>query len=158
MVSDLVDAYEDVSFSREEVLLHSSPFYEMLYCCSGNIQYLPGTNRYRIRHGDILIILPGTSHRPLYLETLTEPYRRYLLWIAPKFVKQVTRTWPDLVGNHIPHTFLFLIFKSSRATKLFCGFLHLINTLQHPLQNARQVWFLPSSTALNCTILLGMFL
>ena len=82
MDSAYVDAHEDVSTSRDEVQLHSHTFHELLYCLSGNLDYLVGTQRYRLHRGDIVIIPPGISHRPLFLGQLTEPYRRMVLWIS----------------------------------------------------------------------------
>ena len=82
MDSAYVDAHEDISTSRDEVQLHSHTFYELIYCHSGSLDYLVGTQRYRLQRGDIVIIPPGISHRPLFLDLLTEPYRRIVLWIS----------------------------------------------------------------------------
>ncbi|MGN0975721.1 MAG: helix-turn-helix domain-containing protein [Gemmiger sp.] len=106
MNSDYVDTHEDVSFSRDVVQLHSHTFHELIYCCSGNIQYLLGTERYRVQRGDVIIIPPGASHRPLYLEQLTEPYRRYVLWVSPRFVSEMSALWPSLFAAYVPHTLL----------------------------------------------------
>ena len=38
----------------------------MIYCTGGSTQYLLGTQRYRLRHGDIVLIPPGVSHRPCW--------------------------------------------------------------------------------------------
>ena len=96
MDSDYVDAHEDVSTSRDEVQLHSHTFYELLYCHSGNLDYLVGTQRYRLQRGDIVIVPPGVSHRPLFLDQLTEPYRRMVLWVSCNFVASFTRLFPPL--------------------------------------------------------------
>lgn len=96
MDSDYVDAHEDVSTSRDEVQLHSHTFYELLYCHSGNLDYLVGTQRYRLQRGDIVIVPPGVSHRPLFLDQLTEPYRRMVLWISCSFIASFTRLFPPL--------------------------------------------------------------
>ena len=85
MDSAYVDAHEDISTSRDEVQLHSHTFYELIYCHSGSLDYLVGTQRYRLQRGDIVIIPPGISHRPLFLDLLTEPYRRIVLWISCNF-------------------------------------------------------------------------
>ena len=85
MDSAYVDAHEDISTSRDEVQLHSHTFYELIYCHSGSLDYLVGTQRYRLQRGDIVIIPPGISHRPLFLDLLTEPYRRMVLWISCNF-------------------------------------------------------------------------
>ena len=68
MDSAYVDAHEDISTSRDEVQLHSHTFYELIYCHSGSLDYLVGTQRYRLQRGDIVIIPPGISHRPLFLD------------------------------------------------------------------------------------------
>ena len=84
-----VNCLEDTNFTKDIVQLHSHTFYELLYCRSGNIQYLLGADRYQLRHGDIVFIPPGISHRPLYLDQLTEPYTRYVIWISPEFIQQI---------------------------------------------------------------------
>ena len=94
MDSAYVDAHEDISTSRDEVQLHSHIFYELIYCHSGSLDYLVGTQRYRLQRGDIVIIPPGISHRPLFLDLLTEPYRRIVLWISCNFATSFSRLFP----------------------------------------------------------------
>ena len=89
MDSDSVDCHDDVNYTKDSIQLHSHTFYEMLYCRSGNVQYLLGAERYRVRRGDIIFIPPGISHRPLYLDQLAEPYSRYVIWIHPEFMKNI---------------------------------------------------------------------
>lgn len=99
MDSRFVNTHEDVSTNRDEVQLHSHIFYEMLYIRGGNVQYLLGSRRYRLQRGDVVLVPPGDSHRPLFLEPLTEPYRRYVLWISPEFVELVCASWPELADG-----------------------------------------------------------
>ena len=61
MDSDSVDCHDDVNYTKDSIQLHSHTFYEMLYCRSGNVQYLLGAERYRVRRGDIIFIPPGIS-------------------------------------------------------------------------------------------------
>lgn len=89
MDSDTVDCLNDINYTNDTVQLHSHSFYEVLYCQSGNIQYLLGTDRYNIIEGDIIFIPPGISHRPLYLDRLVEPYDRYVIWIDKDFIKRI---------------------------------------------------------------------
>lgn len=96
MDSPFVDTHEDVSQTGEVVQLHSHTFYEMLYCRSGSLQYLLGSERYRIRRGDVLLIPPGVSHRPLFLEELAEPYARYVIWMSGEFLALLGRSFPGL--------------------------------------------------------------
>ncbi len=91
MDSDYVDAHEDISTFRDEVQLHSHTFYELIYCHSGNLEYLVGMQRYRLQRGDIVIVPPGISHRPLFLDQLTEPYRRMVLWVNCNFITAFVR-------------------------------------------------------------------
>lgn len=96
MDSRYVDAHNDISYTKDEVQLHSHTFYELLYCCSGNVQYLLGPHRYQLHRGDIVIIPPGVSHCPLFLEQLVEPYERYVLWVSPEFMAQAQHLCGDL--------------------------------------------------------------
>lgn len=96
MASRFVDTHRDISYTKDVVRLHSHTFYELLYCCSGNLQYLLGVDRYQLRRGDVVIIPPGISHRPLFLEQLAEPYERYVLWFSQEFLDQVQVFCSDL--------------------------------------------------------------
>lgn len=78
------------------VMIHSHTFYEILFIKSGNIHYMLGDKRFRIQSGDILLIPPGISHQPLFLEPLTEAYERYVLWISDVFWKENIHAYPDL--------------------------------------------------------------
>lgn len=96
MDSRFVNTHEDISTNRDEVQLHSHIFHEILYIRGGNIQYLLGSRRYRLQRGDVVLVPPGNSHRPLFLDPLTEPYRRYVLWMSPEFAELVRAGWPEL--------------------------------------------------------------
>lgn len=102
MDSRFINTHEDTSTSRDEVQLHSHTFYEALYIRGGNVQYLLGSRRYRLQRGDVVMITPGDSHRPLFLEPLTEPYRRYVLWMSPEFVDLACSSWPELLLSNTP--------------------------------------------------------
>lgn len=75
----------DRSITADPVQLHSHTFYEILFCNSGNPDYLIGSNRYHLKRGDILLIPPGVSHRPLFPRQLTTPYERFVLWLDTDF-------------------------------------------------------------------------
>lgn len=55
-----------------------------------------GTDRYRIRQGDVIFVPPGCSHRPLFLEKLVEPYTRYVVWASPRFAACIREAFPQL--------------------------------------------------------------
>ena len=89
-----VDTHEDPGISPESVNLHSHVFYEILYICNGSIQYLIKTDRYLIQSGDIIIIPPGVSHQPIITDS-NAPYRRYVLWLSPLFMRAIIPLFPD---------------------------------------------------------------
>ena len=85
MDSPYIDIHEDISYTKDMVPLHSHSFYEILYCKSGNLQYLIGDVRYQLKKGDIVLLPAGVAHRPLFLEQLTEPYCRLVLWVNENY-------------------------------------------------------------------------
>ena len=95
MDSPYVNTHRDISYAPESVQLHSHSFYEILYCESGNIQYLIADKRYRIHSGDIILIPPGVSHRPIFYEEMAEPYSRIVLWISTDFLRSMSSLCPD---------------------------------------------------------------
>ena len=107
MESKYVDTHQDSSFSNSNVSLHSHSFYEVLFCRNAyGTEYLIGSNRYRLQKGDIILIPPGTSHRPLFPDTMIEPYIRDVLWLSPDFIKILRTTFPDEDLYHITDTHL----------------------------------------------------
>lgn len=92
MTSPLVDTHRDISWSNAHLQLHSHTFYELLYCCNDcGAEYLVGERRYRLRQGDVIIVPPGVSHRPLLPEKMEVPYERYVLWFSKAFLDQYIR-------------------------------------------------------------------
>ena len=90
MSSRYVDTHQDVTYSNSQVNLHSHNFYEFLYCHNtGDVEYLVGADRYRLQKGDVILIPPGISHRPLLPDHMPEPYRRDVLWIRPEVMDQL---------------------------------------------------------------------
>lgn len=88
MTSRLVDTHRDVSYSNAHIQLHSHTFYELLYCTNTcGAEYLVGSERYRLQQGDIVFVPPGVSHRPLLPDVLSEPYKRYVLWLSQEFME-----------------------------------------------------------------------
>lgn len=99
MRSAYVDTHWDVSFSNAHIQLHSHTFYELLYCCNScGAEYLVGTERYRLQRGDIILLPPGISHRPLLPEHMIEPYKRVVLWISTEFMNGLRQDFPEMFG------------------------------------------------------------
>lgn len=90
MSSRYVDTHQDVTYANSRVNLHSHNFYEILFCHSApNVEYLVEAERYRLQKGDVIMIPPGISHRPLLPDHMPEPYRRDVLWISTEVMDQL---------------------------------------------------------------------
>lgn len=96
MQSRFVDTHQNVTVANSQVNLHSHNFYEFLFCHNaGGVEYLVGANRYRLQKGDVIMIPPGISHRPLLPDHLAEPYRRDVLWISQEMMEQMEIVIPE---------------------------------------------------------------
>lgn len=90
MRSRFVDSHQDISYVNDKLNLHSHDFYEILYCKSNSgIQYLVGTQRYRLQRGDIVFVPPGIGHRPILETEMAEPYHREVIWISTEFMQGI---------------------------------------------------------------------
>jgi AraC-like DNA-binding protein len=96
MTSRYVDTHQDFSMSNTQLSLHSHTFYELL-CCQNtcDVEYLVCAERYRLQKGDIVVIPPGVSHRPLLPERMTEAYRRDVLWMSQEFAAIMPHLMPE---------------------------------------------------------------
>ncbi|MBR2923825.1 MAG: helix-turn-helix domain-containing protein [Clostridia bacterium] len=108
MTSRYVDTHRDTSHANAQLQLHSHTFFELLYCASNcGVEYLVGSERYRLQQGDIVFMPPGVSHRPLLPENMASPYIRYVLWISMDFMKWYTDLTPEAdTPNKVPAAFL----------------------------------------------------
>lgn len=94
MSSRFVNTHRDISHSSAMISLHSHDYYEVIYCRSSGVEYLVGTERYRLRAGDIVFVRPGVSHRPILADTLTEPYVRDVIWLSQEFMDRIKAAFP----------------------------------------------------------------
>lgn len=97
MSSQYVNVLYDIGTHEDSVQLHSHNFYELLLCCSGDIEYLLGVRRYRIRKGDVVIIPPGVSHQPLFPTAMKDYYERIVIWISEDMEHSFGRSCPELI-------------------------------------------------------------
>ena len=96
MSSKYVNTHRDTSYSNAPVSLHSHNYIEVIYCrTSAGVEYLIGSDRYRLQKGDIVYVPPGVSHRPILPEKLMVPYERDVLWISTEFMDTVMKMYPD---------------------------------------------------------------
>ena len=101
MTSSLVDTHRDISWSNEHLQLHSHSFFELLWCVGcRDVEYLVGTERYKLQPGDLIFVPPGISHRPLLPERVEEPYVRFVLWISVNFLERFASLFPYPLTGH----------------------------------------------------------
>lgn len=107
MNSKYVDTHQDISYSNNHVQLHSHNFYELLYCrTTCNVEYLVGSQRYKLQKGDIILIPPGVSHRPILPEPLDQPYIRDILWLSEEFIDTMKHLNDSLFINNTNSIYL----------------------------------------------------
>lgn len=95
MSSQFVNTHRDITYSGQIVSLHSHTYLEILYCHTGaHVEYLVGSDRYKLQKGDIILLAPGVSHRPIMPEVMTEPYIRDVLWVNPDFLASLEQIFP----------------------------------------------------------------
>lgn len=97
MNSAYAESHRDISHEAGLVRLHSHSFYEMIYCVGcDRVQYIIGTERYRLQRGDIIWVPPGVSHCPLFPAGMKKPYERIVLWVNAEQMQEFFGRWPEL--------------------------------------------------------------
>ena len=110
MNSAYADSHRDISIGAGLVLPHSHSFYELIYCIScDKMQYLVGTERYRLQRGDIIWVPPGVSHCPLFTEEMNTPYERIVLWVNAEKMAAFFDRWSDTDQRHTLHNRHYLL-------------------------------------------------
>jgi len=89
-----VNVTYDILYPHDTVHVHTHNFYEIALCESGKAQHLADGQRFHIQKGDITIIPPGVRHCPIGLQSMTEPYKRILLFFNSTFLEKQLATWP----------------------------------------------------------------
>ena len=95
MSSAYVNTHHDTSYSNAMMNLHSHLFYEII-CCTNtcDVEYLVGTERYRLQKGDIIFVAPGVSHKAILPERMPVPYERDVLWLSERFAELMKEMLP----------------------------------------------------------------
>lgn len=104
MSSQYVNTHRDTTYSNAKISLHSHDYYEALFCRSDGVEYLVGSERYRLQKGDIVFVPPGISHRPILPEKMTVPYERDVLWLSTEFMERIAVMFPDDTAHLRDHS------------------------------------------------------
>ena len=95
MSSSLVSFHSDISYNRQSISLHSHSFYEIMFCRScDRVEYLVGANRYRLAAGDLILVAPGVSHKPILPDDMQYAYERDILWVSSDLVERICELFP----------------------------------------------------------------
>ena len=136
MESRYVDTHRDTSYSNSRVQLHSHTFYELLYCTNScGAEYLVGAERYRLQKGDIVLVPPGVSHRPILPEHMDEPYCRDILWLSPEYIREV---YGMLGADPQTHSLRFSLLRTAGTRWAFLGNLFRAGVIE--AQNREAGW------------------
>ena len=81
--------------------LHIHDFFVFTYCRQAEgYEYLVGTNRYRLRSGDLIRIPEGVPHRHINTDSAVKPFIRDELWLRRDFLRAFGQRLPnDFVDN-----------------------------------------------------------
>ena len=95
MSSSLVSFHRDITYGRQSISLHSHSFYEIMLCRScDRVEYLVGANRYRLAAGDLILVAPGVSHKPILPDDMQYAYERDILWVSADLVERICELFP----------------------------------------------------------------
>lgn len=84
--------YNDQNLSKVD--LHTHDYYEFYFFLEGDISIQIGKDVFPIKYGDILLVPPKVSHRPI-IHSQDTPYRRFIFWISQEYCNFLLQLSPD---------------------------------------------------------------
>lgn len=91
MGTTLYGVSEDYAYSDLPIPLHSHEFYELSYCKQAkDAYYLLNGKQYKLTKGDIILVNPGTVHRPVLSQDSEAPFVRILLMLNKESIRTLT--------------------------------------------------------------------
>ena len=110
MSSSPVSFHRDITYGRQSISLHSHSFYEIMFCRSADrVEYLVGANRYRLVAGDLILVAPGVSHKPILPDDMQYFYERDILWVSVDLIERVRELFPSTPVANLEHFTLLRI-------------------------------------------------
>lgn len=86
--------YNDTTLTKVDT--HSHSYYEFYLFMEGDVSIEIGDTLYPINSGDIMLLPPHISHRPV-IHSLTKPYKRFVFWISQEYCNHLLSLSPDYV-------------------------------------------------------------
>lgn len=96
MVSHDFEIYYYNDLKHPEVSLHSHDYYEFYFFLEGDVSIQIGKEVHSIKPGDILLMPPKISHRPIF-HSENVPYRRFVFWISQDYCRHLAELSSDYV-------------------------------------------------------------
>ena len=84
MLSKDFEIYYYNDHSLPKVDLHTHDYYEFYFFLEGSVSIQIGEKTFPLHFGDIILLPPALSHRPV-IHDRTVPYRRFVLWISKEY-------------------------------------------------------------------------
>lgn len=84
--------YNDQNLSGVE--LHSHDYYEFYFFLEGDVSMQIDSDEYPVHFGDMMLIPPHLSHRPI-IHSFHTPYRRFVFWISQEYCHYLRTLSPD---------------------------------------------------------------
>ena len=84
--------YDDTHMSKQKN--HTHDYYEFYFFLEGNVSIQVEQQVYPVSFGDMIVIPPGVSHRPIIRDDLV-PYRRFVFWISAQFYQHLVHLSGD---------------------------------------------------------------
>ena len=94
MLSEDFELYYYNDLNLPKVDLHSHDYYEFYFFLEGDVSIQIGQETFPVRYGDVMLIPPHISHRPI-IHSTDIPYRRFVLWISQEYCRHLAGISPD---------------------------------------------------------------
>lgn len=88
MLSQDFELYYYNDSSLKKVATHTHDYYEFYFFLEGNVSMQIGEDVFPLAYGDVILIPPHVSHRPV-IQNSDLPYRRFVFWISQDFCKHL---------------------------------------------------------------------
>lgn len=94
---DLVSTHREADRTPYPLPVHSHQFLELAYIRSGpEMDYLIGSDTYRVRPGDVLLIPPEVLHGPVLPEDSPGERIRDVVWVSRHFLSRMSQLRPNV--------------------------------------------------------------
>lgn len=73
---------------------HTHDYYEFYFFLEGDVSIEIAGSTYLLQYGDVVLIPPGTPHRPLIRDS-QDVYRRFVFWITGEYLNRLIQSSAD---------------------------------------------------------------